>query len=61
MSFKHYINVRKNRKSNQEWTIQREWQHWVHKIQDEDKQTQKCITENKKDEQHGPLHKPGVS
>jgi hypothetical protein len=23
---------------NEEWTIQRNWQHWVHKTQDEDKQ-----------------------
>ena len=32
------INVRENRRGNQEWTIQRTWQHWVHKTQDEDKQ-----------------------
>ena len=32
------INVRENRRGNQEWTIQRHWQHWVHKSQDEDKQ-----------------------
>ena len=32
------INVRENRRGNQEWTIQRHWQHWVHKTQDEDKQ-----------------------
>ena len=32
------INVRENRRGNQEWTIQRNWQHWVHKTQDEDKQ-----------------------
>jgi hypothetical protein len=25
-------------KVNQEWTIQRNWQHWVHKTQGEDKQ-----------------------
>jgi hypothetical protein len=36
------INVRENRRSNQEWTIQRNWQRWVHKTQDEDKQTQRC-------------------
>jgi hypothetical protein len=23
---------------NEEWTIQRNWQHWVHKTHDEDKQ-----------------------
>jgi len=22
---------------NQEWTIQGNWQHWIHKTQDEDK------------------------
>jgi hypothetical protein len=32
------INARENRRDNQEWTIQRNYQHWVHKIQDEDKQ-----------------------
>ena len=32
------IKVRENRRSNQEWTTQRNWQHWVHKTQDEDKQ-----------------------
>ena len=33
------INVRENRRGNQEWTIQRNYQHWVHKTQDEDKQS----------------------
>jgi len=32
------MNVRENRRGNQEWTIQRNWKHWVHKTQDEDKQ-----------------------
>ena len=27
------INVRVNRRSNQEWTLQRNWQHWVHMTQ----------------------------
>jgi hypothetical protein len=31
-------NVRKNRGGNQNWTIQRNWQHCVHKTQDEEKQ-----------------------
>jgi len=31
------INIRENRRGNQQWTIQRNWQHWVHKTQDEDK------------------------
>jgi hypothetical protein len=25
----HQINVRENRKGNQEWIIQRLWQHWA--------------------------------
>jgi hypothetical protein len=29
--------VRENRNGNQEWTIQRNWQHWVHKTQDKGK------------------------
>jgi hypothetical protein len=32
------------RRCNQEWTIQRNWQHWVHKTQDEDKQSKKYNT-----------------
>ena len=32
------INVRENRRGNQEWTIQRHRQHWVHKTQDKGKQ-----------------------
>ena len=31
------INVREKRSGNQQWTIQRHWQHWAHKAQDEDK------------------------
>jgi len=40
------INVKENRRGNQEWTIQRHWQHWIHKIHDEDKQNKKHNTEN---------------
>ena len=32
------INVRENQRGTQEWTIQRNWQHWVHKTRDQDKQ-----------------------
>ena len=32
------INVRENRRGNRQWTIERNWQHWVHKTQDKDKQ-----------------------
>ena len=36
-------NVRENWRDNQEWTIQRHWQHWVHKTQGEDKQNKKTL------------------
>ena len=35
------INIKENRRGNHEWTIQRHWQHWVHKTQDKDKQNKK--------------------
>jgi hypothetical protein len=31
-----FVKVRDNRSANQEWTIQRHWQHWAHMTQDED-------------------------
>jgi hypothetical protein len=31
---RHRAKVRENQRGNQEWTIQRHWQHWVHKKQD---------------------------
>ena len=43
------INVRENRRGNQEWTNQRNWQHWVHKTQYEDKP-------NKKQKQNNTTH-----
>jgi hypothetical protein len=35
------INIRENRRGNKEWTIQRNWQHWVDKTQDEDEQSKR--------------------
>jgi len=32
------INVRENRRGNQECTIQRYWEHWSHKSQNDDKE-----------------------
>jgi len=32
--------------ANQEWTIQKHWQHWVHKTRDEDKQLTQHNTES---------------
>ena len=31
---RHMTKVRENRRGKQECTIQRNWQHWVHKTQD---------------------------
>jgi hypothetical protein len=44
------INGRENRRDNEEWTIQRNLQHWVYKTQDEDKQSnnKKKPTQNRK-------------
>ena len=41
------INVRENRRGNQEWTIQRHLQHFAHKKQDVDKQNTKTQKTNK--------------
>jgi hypothetical protein len=40
------LNVREHRKRIQEWAIQRHWQHWAHKSQDEDKQSIKLTNKN---------------
>ena len=41
------INVREDRKNNQQWTIQRNWQHRVHKTKTNKTKTQhKCIGHN---------------
>ena len=45
-------NVRVNRRGNQEWTIQRNWRHWVHKTQDENK-----CKKSLKEEQHRSTQK----
>ena len=37
------INVGENRWRNQEWTIQKNWQHWLYKTQDE-RQTKQVTT-----------------
>jgi hypothetical protein len=47
------INIRENRRDNQGWTIQRHWQHQVHKTQEEDKTEHKHTKQKtKKVEQH---------
>ena len=40
------INARENRRTNQEWTIQKHCQHWLHKTPDEDKQNKKTQHKN---------------
>ena len=40
------INVRENRRGNQELTIQRHWQHYAHKTHHEDKQNTKAQKHN---------------
>ena len=57
-----YINLTENRRANQEWTIQRHWQYWIHKTRNKDKKRKKektHNTENWNDEQHGPDQSPG--
>ena len=46
-----YVNVRENRRGNQEWTIQRNWQHWVHKTQEVDNQTKNNKTQHREKKQ----------
>jgi len=38
------IKVRENWRDNQGWTIQINWQHWVYKTQDDDKQNKEPNT-----------------
>jgi len=59
-----YINVKENRRGNQEWKIQRNWQHWVHKTQNDDKQTKNTTQHNMRYKytqantiEHGPSYK----
>ena len=39
MQIKKINKQQRNRRGNQEWTIQKNCQHWVHKTQDEDNKT----------------------
>jgi hypothetical protein len=53
--FGYKINVRKNRRGNQEWTIQRHWKHQEHKTQDKDKTWAMVQT------RHAPCYKQDMS
>ena len=62
------INIRENRRGKQEWIIQRQWKHWTHKTEDEDKKqnTRKHSTtqynvQNKIDEKYEPNQNPGIN
>ena len=50
------INVKRKPKAkdqcNQEWTIQRHWQRWAHKTQDEDKQNTTHKTKKMSNTEH---------
>ena len=41
---------------NQDWKIQRNWQHWVYKTQKEDKQTNKNTQKTTKTTHHNMRH-----
>ena len=41
---RHRTKVRESQRGNQESTIQRKWQHWVHKTWDKKKQNKKHNT-----------------
>ena len=40
------LNVRENLRSSEEWTMQRHWQYWAHKTQDDDKQNKSLVLDN---------------
>ena len=48
---------------NQEWAIQRHWQHWIPITQDEDKQNTQKTKQHKKLKRSATRthHKPGVN
>ena len=48
-----------DRRSDQEWTIQINWQHWVHKTQDEDNENKNTTQKTKKMKtiKHEPSYK----
>ena len=57
------INIAENLRGNQEWTNLRNWQYWVHKTQDEDKQQQKthntiCVGHNSTQANTNSVNKP---
>lgn len=59
MQWNQVKNVRENQRTNQEFTTQRNCQHWLHKAYDDDQQHKSDNTENYKDKQYGPHQKPG--
>jgi hypothetical protein len=53
------INVKEILRGNQEWTIQGNRQHWVHKAQDTDKQSKNTTQKTKKMRNTDPTKKTG--
>ena len=53
------IKVRENRRSNQEWTTQRNLQHWVHKTPDEEKQNKYKLEKTEGAIKNGQLRETG--
>ena len=51
------INVRENRRGNQEWKIQRHWQHWAHKTLDEIRVITKLPNTEQSSKGRGKTHK----
>ena len=62
MSFPFLAKKRQRKpKKNQEWTIQRHGQYWVHKTQDEVKAYKKTTQKLKKMSIRDPTKKPRVN
>jgi len=59
IQIKALIHVKENRKANQEWTIQRHWQHRVYKTQNEDKQNKNTTQKTKKMSNTDPIKNGG--
>ena len=51
------INAKENRRDNQEWTIQRNCQHWIYKTQDKDN-PEKLATVDTQDTGQTVVNKP---
>jgi len=55
------MNDRKNRRDNQEWTIQKKWHNGYTRHRTKTIKTKNTTQKTKTDEQHEPYHKPAVN